>query len=51
MTDRRTSVGFLRKQVSEFIKERDWERFHNPKDLAVSISIEAAEFYCRVLKI
>ncbi len=27
----------------QFRDERDWEQFHNPKDLAVAISIEAAE--------
>lgn len=26
-----------------FREERDWAQFHNPKDLALSISIEAAE--------
>ena len=26
-----------------FREERDWHQFHNPKDLAMSISIEAAE--------
>lgn len=26
-----------------FREERDWAQFHNPKDLAISISIEAAE--------
>lgn len=26
-----------------FRNERDWEQFHNPKDLAISISLEAAE--------
>lgn len=26
-----------------FRDERDWKQFHNPKDLAISISIEAAE--------
>ncbi|TET77737.1 hypothetical protein E3J38_09510 [candidate division TA06 bacterium] len=26
-----------------FRKERDWEQFHTPKNLAVSISIEAGE--------
>lgn len=26
-----------------FRQERDWEQFHNPKDLAISISLEAAE--------
>lgn len=27
----------------EFRKERDWAQFHNPKDLAISINLEAAE--------
>ena len=27
----------------EFRRERDWEQFHSPKNLAISISIEAAE--------
>ena len=26
-----------------FRRERDWEQFHNQKDLAISINIEAAE--------
>ena len=26
-----------------FRDERDWEQFHNPKDLAIAISIEASE--------
>lgn len=27
----------------KFRNERDWEQFHNPKDLAVALSIEAGE--------
>ena len=27
----------------QFRDERDWEQFHNPKDLAVALSIEANE--------
>lgn len=27
----------------QFRRERDWEQFHNPKDLAISVSLEAAE--------
>ena len=27
----------------KFRNERDWEQFHNPKDLAIAISIEASE--------
>ncbi len=32
-----------RKAALEFRDEREWAQFHNPKDLAVSISIEASE--------
>ncbi len=34
------------KMIEEIIKfrdDRDWKQFHNPKDLAISISLEAAE--------
>ena len=30
-------------QVLKFRDDRDWKQFHNPKDLAISISLEAAE--------
>lgn len=30
-------------QVLRFRDERDWKQFHNPKDLAISISLETAE--------
>ncbi|GAB4300069.1 MAG: nucleotide pyrophosphohydrolase [Methylophaga sp.] len=30
-------------ELIQFRKERDWEQFHNPKDVAISLSIEAAE--------
>lgn len=33
----------LKKKVIEFRDERDWKKFHNPKDLALSINIEAGE--------
>lgn len=33
----------LTKQVKAFINERDWDQFHNPKDLALALSIEASE--------
>jgi len=29
--------------ILEFRNERDWEQFHNPKDLALAINVEAAE--------
>ncbi|MBN1940567.1 MAG: nucleotide pyrophosphohydrolase [Candidatus Diapherotrites archaeon] len=33
----------LKKKVIAFRDERDWKKFHNPKDLALSINIEAGE--------
>jgi NTP pyrophosphatase (non-canonical NTP hydrolase) len=30
-------------ELLKFRNERDWEQFHNPKDLALAISIESAE--------
>ena len=33
----------LKKQVKEFIQARDWEQYHAPKNLAMALSVEAAE--------
>jgi NTP pyrophosphatase (non-canonical NTP hydrolase) len=33
----------LRDLVREFVDERDWDQFHTPKNLAVSLCVEAAE--------
>jgi NTP pyrophosphatase (non-canonical NTP hydrolase) len=41
--DEETLLVDLKKSVSEFVNERDWEKFHNPKDLAISLSIESGE--------
>ena len=30
-------------KILQFRNDRNWKQFHNPKDLAISISIEAAE--------
>lgn len=30
-------------QVLKFRDDRNWKQFHNPKDMAISISLEAAE--------
>lgn len=42
-TDRTTVIQELRAQIREFVTERDWEKYHHPKNLAMSIAIEAAE--------
>jgi len=42
-TDTQTTVGALRQVVADFVHARDWEPFHTPKNLSMSIAIEAAE--------
>lgn len=43
MSDNETTITELRRAVQRFVEERDWGQFHNPKDLSVSLCIEAAE--------
>ena len=33
----------LKREIVKFTQERDWDQFHNGKDLALALSIEAAE--------
>ncbi len=33
----------MTQKVQDFCKERDWDQYHNPKDLAIGISTEAGE--------
>ncbi len=43
MPDNKTTIDELKQLVKAFIKERDWEQFHSPKNIAMSIAIEAGE--------
>ena len=36
-------LAVLSTLVADFVAERDWERYHAPKNLAAAISVEAAE--------
>ena len=38
-----TSLADLQKMIRKFVDDRDWDQFHNPKDLSISLSLEAAE--------
>jgi len=38
-----TTVKELTDIIVKFTEERDWDQFHNPKDLALALSIEASE--------
>ena len=33
----------LRARLRHFVAERDWDQFHNPKNLVMALSVEAAE--------
>jgi NTP pyrophosphatase (non-canonical NTP hydrolase) len=41
--DSDTTIQKLKELVGEFIHAREWEKFHNPRNLAEAICIEAAE--------
>lgn len=41
--DRITTLDELKRKVQQFCEERDWDQFHNPKDLAIGVSTEANE--------
>src|SRR2546425_10237478 len=43
MSDATATVQQLRDRVAAFVHARDWEKYHNPKDIAISLSVEAAE--------
>jgi NTP pyrophosphatase (non-canonical NTP hydrolase) len=43
MHDTSTTIAQLKKLVADFVAERDWRPFHDPKNLSASIAIEAAE--------
>ncbi len=43
LTDSATTVAELRERVMAFVRERDWEQFHAPKNLSMALSAEAAE--------
>ncbi len=38
-----SDINKITEALIKFRNERDWEQFHNPKDLAVALSIEAGE--------
>ena len=37
------SLHELRERLRHFAAERDWQQFHSPKNLAIALSVEAAE--------
>lgn len=41
--DETTTVHDLKALVRQFVRQREWEQFHTPKNLSVGIAVEAAE--------
>jgi NTP pyrophosphatase (non-canonical NTP hydrolase) len=37
------NINNIQKQLSDFADERDWDQFHNPKNLAMALSVEVSE--------
>lgn len=40
----KSDLQTLQQLVVKFRDDRDWKQFHNPKDMAISLSLEASEF-------
>ena len=38
-----SDIKEITQELKKFRDERDWEQFHNPKDLALALNIEAGE--------
>ena len=43
ISDQTITIAELREIVRRFVDERDWRQFHSPKNLSMSLAIEAAE--------
>lgn len=41
--DKDITIDEIKKVVQQFCEDRDWDQFHNPKELAIGISTEANE--------
>ena len=38
-----TPLECLQRLIRQFVREREWEKFHTPKNVTAAIAIEAAE--------
>ena len=43
MNDQQSTIHQLREVVRKFVEERDWKKFHSPKNLSMALTIEAGE--------
>jgi len=43
MSDKTTTIDDLKNRVKQFVEDRDWQQFHNPKNLSMALVSEATE--------
>lgn len=43
MKDEITTIFQLKERIKKFVQDRDWEQYHSPKNLAMSLAIEVGE--------
>jgi NTP pyrophosphatase (non-canonical NTP hydrolase) len=43
MNDQSTTLADIKARIAAFAHERDWERYHTPKNLACAVAAEAGE--------
>ena len=43
MNDEQTTVSELKETVEQFVRERNWQQFHTPKNISMALAVEAAE--------
>jgi NTP pyrophosphatase (non-canonical NTP hydrolase) len=41
--DHKTNIHELKEKITKFCDERDWDKYHNAKDLAIGVITEASE--------
>jgi dCTP diphosphatase len=43
MNDKTTTLMEIRSLLADFVRERDWDQFHSPKNLAMALAAETGE--------
>jgi NTP pyrophosphatase (non-canonical NTP hydrolase) len=43
LNDNNTTISFFKKNVDQFVNQRNWKKYHTPKNLIQALGIEVAE--------
>ena len=43
MSDTAVTIEQLKEKVALFVREREWDQFHSPKNLSMALAVESAE--------